>query len=110
MAIWNPSADSEHPPLTEEQLVRRKRIKDRSELLRHIDHVIRPPAWVYEEIEEAIGHAIHGRPDAKIESRDGHRYEVADLVERWELDGELLDVDRRTVDDSDYEDTHYTDW
>jgi len=36
-----------------------------------------------------------------VESRDGHRYAVTDLVERWELD-EILDVYRRAPDDPSY--------
>jgi hypothetical protein len=57
----------------------------------HIDHIVRPPGWVYGEIEEAIEHAIAGRLEARIRSREGCDYSVAELVECWELDEELLD-------------------
>ena len=86
-----------------EELAERKRISDRTVLLNHIDHIIRPPAWVYEEMEEAIRHALAGTLTAAIESRDGHSYVVADLLERWELD-ELLDIYARPPDDPSYRD------
>ena len=53
---------------------------------------------MYEEIEEAIRHALAGKLTAQIESRDGHSYVVAELVERWELE-EMLEVYRRALDD-----------
>jgi len=44
-----------NPEQTPDELLRSKRIADRAVLLDHIDHILRPPAWVYEEIEEASG-------------------------------------------------------
>jgi hypothetical protein len=93
--------DFHDPELTSAELVKRKRISDRAILLDHIDHVIRPPAWVYEEIEEAIRHALAGDLTAEIGSRDGSRYVVADLVDRWELE-ELLETYARPADDPAY--------
>lgn len=90
------------PEQTPEELLRSKRLADRAVLLGHIDHIIRPPAWVYEEVEEAIRHALAGNLAAEIESRDGKSYVVADLVERWELDEELLEVYARSPDDRSY--------
>ena len=67
----------------------------------HVDSIVRPPPWVYKEIEEAIRHAIAGDHTAEIESRDGHRYVVDDLVERWELE-DMLEVYRLAPDDPSY--------
>lgn len=86
---------------TADELAERKRICDRAALLDHVDHILRPPPWVYEEIEEAIRRAIAGELTVEIESRDGHRYVVADLVERWELE-EMLAVYQRAPDDASY--------
>ena len=93
--------DLDDPELTSAELVDRKRIADRAMLLDHLDHIIRPPAWVYEEIEEAIQHALAGNLRAEIESRDGGSYVVADLLERWELE-ELLEVYARPPGDRSY--------
>lgn len=90
-----------HDP-TPEELLQRKRIADRAVLLRHIDHIVRPPAWVYEEMEEAIGHAIEGTLEVRIESRDGRSYSVAELLEVWELD-DMLETYRRAPDDPSYD-------
>jgi hypothetical protein len=95
------SPDFEGPEPTSAELAERKRISDRAVLLDHIDHIIRPPAWVYEEIEEAIRHALAGNLTAEIKSRDGSSYFVAELVERWELQ-ELLEVYARPSDDRSY--------
>jgi hypothetical protein len=100
-----PFSDFRGPEPTTEELAERKRICDRSALLDHVDYIVRPPPWVYEEIEEAIRHAIAGDLAEEIESRDGHRYLVADLVERWELE-EMLDVYRRAPDDPSYPSGH----
>jgi hypothetical protein len=88
---------------TVKQLAARKRIADRAVLLDHVDCIIRPPAWVYEEIEEAIRHALAGNRTEKIESRDGTDYVVADLVERWGLE-ELFETYARPPDDPSYRD------
>ena len=88
---------------TSEELAYRKRISDRAMLLHHIDHIIRPPAWVYEEIEEAIRHALAGDLTAEIESRDGDSYVVANLLERWELE-ELLEIYAQPPDHPHYRD------
>jgi uncharacterized protein YbjT (DUF2867 family) len=90
------------PEPTPDELLRSKRIADRAVLLDHIDDIIRPPAWVYEEIEEAIRHALAGNLAAEIESRDGKSYSAADLVERWELDEEILEIYARPSDDRRY--------
>jgi hypothetical protein len=92
----------EQSDATPEQLAERKRIADRAALLDHVDHMLRPPPWVYEEIEEAIHHAIAGNLAAKVMSRDGVSYVVADLVERWELE-EMLEVYRRSPADPSYQ-------
>jgi uncharacterized protein YbjT (DUF2867 family) len=94
-----PAFDGPEP--TSAELAERKRISDRAVLLDHIDHIIRPPAWVYQEIEEAIRHALAGNLTAEIKSQDGSSYFVAELVERWELQ-ELLEVYRRPPDDPSY--------
>lgn len=94
--------DFDHPELTSAELVDRKRIADRAVLVDHIDHIIRPPAWVYEEVEEAIRHALAGNLTAEIESRDGGSYVVADLVECWELE-DLLEVYARPPADRSYQ-------
>jgi hypothetical protein len=91
----------EGPEPTPEELTQNKRISDRAALLDHVDHILRPPAWVYEEMEEAIRNALAGGLTAEIASRDGHSYAVADLMERWELE-EMLDVYRRPPDDPGY--------
>jgi hypothetical protein len=96
-----PFPDFRGPEPTAEELAERKRICDRAELLDHVDHILRPPPWVYSELEEAIRHAIADELTAEIESRDGHRYVVAELVERWELE-DVLDVYRRPPDDPSY--------
>ena len=96
-----PVPDFRGPEPTSEELAERKRICDRAELLDHIDHIVRPPAWVYEEIEEAIRNALAGNLTAEIKSRDGHGYVVADLVEGWELEG-VFEVYRRPTDDPSY--------
>ncbi|MGH2701299.1 MAG: hypothetical protein ACRDJ2_05925 [Actinomycetota bacterium] len=93
--------DLHTPEPTPEELAQRKRISDRAVLLSHVDCIIRPPAWVYGEIEEAIRPALAGNRTAKIESRDGAEYAVADLLERWELD-ELLAIYARPPDDPSY--------
>jgi hypothetical protein len=93
--------DSHDPEPSSVELGERKRISDRAVLLDHIDYIFRPPAWVYEEIEEAIRHALAGDLTAEIESRDGSSYVVADLVERWELE-ELLEIYARPPDDRAY--------
>jgi hypothetical protein len=98
-----PIPDFRLPQATPEELAEYKRISDRRVLLDHIDRVLRPPAWVYEEIEEAIRHAIAGNRTAKIESRDGSSYLVADLLECWELE-ELLEVYARPPQDLGYRD------
>ena len=90
--------------MTPEELAQRKRISDRAVLLEHVDHVIRPPAWVYKEIEEAIRHAIAGDSTAKVKSRDGTDYVVADLIERWEIDDEILETYARPPHDPVYHD------
>ena len=95
--------DVHGPDPTQEELAYRKRISDRAMLLHHIDQIIRPPAWVYEEIEEAIRHAIAGELTAEIESRDGSSYVVADLLERWELE-ELLEIFAQPPDHPSYRD------
>jgi hypothetical protein len=96
-----PFPDFRRPEPTSEELAERKRICDRAELLDHVDYILRPPAWVYDEIEEAIRHALAGDLTAEIESREGHRYVVADLVERWDLE-EMLAIYRRPPDDPTY--------
>ena len=92
--------DSEPSP---EALAERKRIADRAVLLDHVDRIMRPPAWVYAEMEEAIQHALEGNLTAEVESRDGWRYVVGDLVERWELE-DVLEFYARSPDDSSYRD------
>ena len=104
MRLPAPLPDFSDTVPTLDELTERKRVADRSSLLDHVDHLVRPPGWVYREIEEAIEHAIAGRFEAKIQSRDGCDYSVAELVERWELDEELLDLYRRPADDPSYED------
>ena len=94
--------DFDGPDPTSAELLERKRISDRAVLLDHIDQIIRPPAWVYKEIEEAIRHALAGNLTAAIKSRDGSSYAVADLVERWELEG-LLEIYARPPDDRGYQ-------
>ncbi len=94
--------DFEGPEPTPEELAPRKRIADRAELLDHVDHIIRPPAWVYDEIEAAIRRALAGNLTVEIESRDGHTYAAADLMERWELQG-MLEIYGRAPDDPSYE-------
>jgi hypothetical protein len=91
-----------NPEQTPDELLRSKRIADRAVLLDHIDHILRPPAWVYEEIEEAIRHALGGNLAAEIKSRDGKSYVAADLVERWELDEAILEIYARPPDDRRY--------
>ena len=66
-------------------------------------HPSRPPASVYEEIEDAIRHALAGNLTAEIESRDGRGHLGADLLERWEPE-ELLQTYARPPDDPDYRD------
>lgn len=51
-------ADLRGHELAPEELAQRKRIADRAALLRHVDSILRPPAWVYEEMEDAIRHAL----------------------------------------------------
>ena len=96
----NHETDSEQ---TAEELQRSKAIADRAVLLGHIDHIIRPPAWVYEEIEEAIRHALAGNLTAEIQSRDGGSHVVADLIERWELGEDLLKDYARPPNDPAYQ-------
>ena len=95
-------ADFAGPEPTAEELAHRKVVSDRAELLAHVDDLLRPPPWVYKEIESAIEHAIAGRLDATVHSREGE-YKVSDLVERWELEGEILDAYRRDPSDPSYE-------
>jgi hypothetical protein len=101
MRRTHPLPDFQAPEPTPEELVRRKQISDRAALVDHIDHILRPPAWVYEEIEEAIRHALAGNLTARIESRDGTSYTAAALIERWELE-EMLEVYGRSSDDPGY--------
>ena len=89
------------PEPTPEELAHRKQVSDRAALLSHVDYIIRPPAWMYEEMEEAIRHALAGSRTTKIESRDGAEYLVADLLERWEL-ADLLEIYARPPDDPSY--------
>lgn len=86
---------------TSEELAQRKRLCDRAELIDHIDRLLRPPAWVYEEIEEAIGRALAGDLAAEIESLGGRNYTVASLIDRWELE-EMLGRYGRPRDDPSY--------
>jgi hypothetical protein len=97
-----PIPDFAGPSPTTEELDQRKRVSDRAELLDHVDDIVRPPPWVYAEIEEAIAHAIEGRLTAEIQSRDGGTYVVADLIDRWDL-GEMLPIYARRRDDPSYE-------
>ena len=96
------NAPFEHPEPTPEELAERKLLSDRRSLLRHVDHIVRPPGWVYDEIEEAIRHALAGNLTAEVKSRDGSSYIVAELLERWEIDEELLDAYARRPDDASY--------
>ena len=73
-------------------------------MLHHIDHIIRPPAWVYAEIEEAIRHAIAGNLAAEIKSQDGSTYVVADMLERWDIDEDLLEIYALPADHTNYRD------
>ena len=102
MRRTNPIPDFRGAEPTPDELAQRKRIADRADLLDHIDYILRPPAWVYEEIEAAIRHALAGNLTAEIESRDGHSYATADLMERWELEG-MLEIYLRAADDPSYE-------
>ena len=96
-----PFPDFLGPEPTAEELAERKRICDRAVLLNHVDDIIRPPYWVYDEIEEAVGYAIAGDVTTKIQSRKGTRYAAAELVERWELE-DMLETYRRAPDDPSY--------
>jgi hypothetical protein len=71
---------------TEEEKERDRRIDARRELIDHIDWLIRPPAWFYEQLEETIELAANGREGERVEI-DCRRYTVAEAVERWELHG-----------------------
>lgn len=94
-------ADFSGPEPTDEELADRKRVSDRAELLDHVDQLLRPPAWIYDEIETAIEHAIAGRLDATISTREGS-YRVSELVDRWELES-ILEVYARHPSDPSYE-------
>lgn len=89
------------PEPTPDELARRKRISDRAELLAHIDHILRPPGWVYDEIEEAIRQGLAGNLNARIESREGRTYAAAELIEGWELEP-MFEVYGRALDDPSY--------
>lgn len=95
-------SDFAGPEPTAEELETRKRITDRAHLLDHVDDLLRPPPWVYQEIEVAMEHAIKDELDATISSRDGRDYQVSDLVDRWELD-RLMDLYAREPNDPRYE-------
>ena len=97
-----PISDFEEPDPTPNELAQRKRIADRAELLRHVEFILGPPGWVYDEIEAAISHALDGNLEAEIESRYGHRYSAADLMERWELH-DMLEIYGRAPNDSSYD-------
>jgi hypothetical protein len=94
-------ADFKGPEPTDEELSERKRLSDRAELLEHMDDVLRPPPWVYDDMETAIEHAIAGRLDATLSTREG-RYRVDELVDRWELEP-MLEVYARERSDPSYE-------
>lgn len=94
-------ADFKGPEPTPQELAERMRLSDRVELLDHVDDLLRPPPWVYREIECAIEHAIAGRLDATVHSREGE-YTVSELFERWNL-AEIIDTYRRDPSDPSYE-------
>jgi hypothetical protein len=73
-------ADFKGPEPTDEELSERKRLSDRAELLEHMDDVLRPPPWVYDDMETAIEHAIAGRLDATLSTREGATGSMSSLI------------------------------
>lgn len=79
---------------TEEQKELERRVAERRELIDHIDWQIRPPAWFYEQLEQAIELAAQGR-DGELVEIDCHRCTVAEAIERWELQGPVESARQR---------------
>jgi hypothetical protein len=73
-----------HEP-TEEEKELERRVAKRRELLDHIDWQIRPPAWFYDQLEQAIELAAQGR-DGELVEIDCRRYTVAEAIHGWELE------------------------
>jgi hypothetical protein len=83
---------------TEEEKELERRVAKRRELLDHIDWQIRPPAWFYEQLEQAIELAAQGR-DGELVEIDCRRYTVAEAIDAWRLE-EFVERARATDADA----------
>jgi hypothetical protein len=70
---------------TEDEKELERRVAKRRELLDHIDWQIRPPAWFYEQLEQAIDLAAQGH-DGELVEIDCHRRTVTEVIDDWELE------------------------
>jgi hypothetical protein len=70
---------------TEDEKELERRVAKRRELLDHIDWQIRPPAWFYEQLEQAIDLAAQGH-DGELVEIDCHRRTVTEVIDDWKLE------------------------
>ena len=85
-----------------------RRLRERARLLHHIDWIIRPRAYFYEQLENAIQLAAAGRSEDQVEV-DCRRCLVKDVISDWEL-GEFVDrvvEGRDGLEDEDRWDSQY---
>ena len=82
-----------HEP-TEEEKELERRVAKRRELLDHIDLQIRPPAWFYDQLEQAIELAAQGH-DGELVEIDCRRRTVGEVIDAWELE-EFIERARAT--------------
>lgn len=91
---------------TFEDLERDMSIADRKILLAHVDLMLRPPVWVYEDMEKAIACANRGKPESEILCGDGYTRTASELIERWELE-DLLEAYARPLEHEAYREYSY---
>jgi hypothetical protein len=85
-----------------------RRIRERARPRHHIDWIIRPRAYFYEQLENAIQLAAAGRSEDQVEV-DCRRCLVKDVISDWEL-GEFVDrvvEGRDGLEDEDRWDSQY---
>jgi hypothetical protein len=79
-----------------------KRVSDRKILLDHVDYVMRPPVWVYEDIEAAIARVNADDSSAVVETGEG-KMTAQQLMEIWEIEEHVLEAYARLLEHEDYD-------
>jgi hypothetical protein len=62
-----------------------RRVEKRRQLLWHMDHYFRPPAYFYDQLDRAIELAAAGETNSLTEL-DRERVPVAEVIETYDLD------------------------